>query len=286
MTTLTVLSAGPLTTIQDLGRPGFASMGVGHSGAADIESFTLGNRLVGNKEGAAAFESTFGGLTIRPSCRIEVAVTGSVASVAINGRPAGRNAVLVLNRGDMLAVGSPSAGVRSYLAVRGGIAVRKILGSRSTDTLSGIGPPAVEVGDALPIGTEVEAFPRLDQAPVVDCGSSALTVRITLGPRHEWFHRDAIEMLATATWKATTYANRVGVRLDGPSLPRAVHSELPSEGIVVGALQVPPNGRPTLFLADHPVTGGYPVIAVLHAVDICRVAQARPGQEIGFLVQR
>jgi biotin-dependent carboxylase-like uncharacterized protein len=283
MTTLSVLSAGSLTTVQDLGRPGFASLGVGHSGALDSESFSLANRLVGNRKEAAGLEITFGGLMVRSNRRVEVAVTGSVAPVQINGRPAGRNAVLILECGDTLAVGPPSAGVRSYLAVRGGIAVPRVLGSRSTDMLSGIGPPVVRAGDSLPIGTEVEAFPRLGQAPVVDCRASTLRLKVILGPRHEWFRNDAIDVLQTGTWTTTTHANRVGIRLDGPVLMRAINSELPSEGVVDGALQVPPGGGLTLFLADHPVTGGYPVIGVLRSADICVAAQARPGQQIQFV---
>ena len=140
MTTLDVLSAGALTTVQDLGRPGFASTGVGHSGALDPRSLSLANRLVGNTNEAAGLEMTFGGLRVRLSRRVEVAVTGCVAPVQINGRPAGRNAVLVLECGDVLAVGPPTAGVRSYLAVRGGITVPKILGSCSMTCCPVSGP--------------------------------------------------------------------------------------------------------------------------------------------------
>jgi biotin-dependent carboxylase-like uncharacterized protein len=285
MTALDVLSAGALTTVQDLGRPGFASTGVGRSGALDPRSLSLANRLVGNTNEAAGLEVTFGGLRVRPNRRVEVAVTGCVAPVQINGRPAGRNAVLVLECGDVLAVGPPSAGVRSYLAVRGGVTVPKILGSRSTDMLSGIGPPVVQAGDSLPIGAEVESFPHLEQAPVVDCHASTLRLRVILGPRHDWFCNDAIDVLQTATWTTTAHANRVGIRLDGPVLTRAINLELPSEGVVEGALQVPPGGGLTVFLADHPVTGGYPVIGVLRAADICLAAQARPGQEIQFVAE-
>ncbi len=285
MNSLSVLSAGSLTTVQDLGRPGFASMGVGNSGALDCESFSLANRLVGNTKEAAGLEITFGGLIVRSGRRVEVAVTGCVAPVQINGRLAGRNAVLILERGDVLAVGPPSAGVRSYLAVRGGICVSRVLGSRSTDTLSGVGPPVVRAGDLLPIGAEVEAFPRLSQAPVVDCRASALRLKVFLGPRHEWFQNDAERKLQAATWTTTTHANRVGIRLAGPVLTRAIDSELPSEGVVDGALQVPPGGGLTVFLADHPVTGGYPVIGVLRSADICVAAQARPGQQIHFAVE-
>jgi biotin-dependent carboxylase-like uncharacterized protein len=284
MTILSVVAAGPLTTIQDLGRPGLASTGIGHSGPADRASFTLANRIVGNHENAAGIETTFGGLVIRASHNISLAVTGCIAPVTINDRSEGRNAVLNLRSGDTLTIGTPMAGVRSYLAVRGGIDVPRVLGSRSTDTLSGIGPAAVQPGDILPIGTETDGYPILDQAPVADCTNSRLKLRLMLGPRHEWFSQSALKVLETSDWNVTTYSNRVGIRLAGPHLSRTNCAELPSEGVVEGALQVPPQGNPTLFLADHPVTGGYPVIGVLHSADVALAAQARPGQQIKFVV--
>jgi biotin-dependent carboxylase-like uncharacterized protein len=281
---LTVLSAGPLTTIQDCGRPGHAAMGVGHSGAVDAASYALANRLVGNKRNAAALETTFGGLVIRSSEAVEVAVTGSTAPVVLNGRPEGRNAVLVLGRGDMLTIGPPTAGVRSYLAVRGGIEIPQVLGSRSTDTLSGIGPAVVKVGDTLAIGNQIDGHPLLDQAPTADFSSAEVTLRVILGPRNDWFGTSAIDVLQGSAWTSTNHSNRIGMRLAGPKLPRAQHGELASEGVVNGALQVPPTGRPTIFLADHPVTGGYPVIAVLRTTDIALAAQTRPGQVIRFVI--
>lgn len=269
-----VLSPGPLTTVQDLGRPGLASVGVGQSGAADRASLRLANRLVGNPEGAAALELTYGGLRIRFAADATIALTGAPCpGVAMNG-PAHVRA------GQELAIGIPSEGLRTYLAVRGGIDVPEVLGSRSTDVLSGIGPPVLEKGMRLPIGTRAVRFPNVDLAPPQRLGPAVL--RVLPGPREDWFVPDALSTLTDSAYVVTKDSNRVGVRLDGSELKRSVLRELPSEGVVTGALQVPPGGQPILFLADHPVTGGYPVIAVVVDADLDRAAQLRAGDAVSF----
>jgi biotin-dependent carboxylase-like uncharacterized protein len=279
---LEILAPGPSTTIQDLGRPGLARLGVGMSGAADRTSFMLANRLVGNDERAAGLETTYGGLAFRALRPLVVAVTGAPAPLWLDGRTESVNCQLYLPAGAEMRLGSPISGVRSYVAIRGGIDVPCVLGSRSTDQLAGLGPPVPVRGSILPVGSARGPYPLVGMAPVAGPRGADLTLHILLGPRDDWFTDRAIERLLTARFEVTTDSNRVGIRLHGPDLPRRRHGELLSEGTVPGSLQVPTNGRPTLFLADHPITGGYPVIAVVVTSDIGAAAQARPGQHIRF----
>lgn len=281
---LEVLAPGPLTTVQDLGRPGYAALGVGVSGAADRASLRLANRLVGNAEGAAALELTLGGLRIRVAEAAVVAVTGAPCSVTVGERAAGMDGPIAVRPGEEVAVGTPSAGVRTYLAVRGGVAVPPVLGARSTDTLSGLGPEPIRAGAVLPIGNETTGFPLVDQAFVRRPAGDAV-LRVLPGPRADWFAPDALRTLGSEPYVVTAESNRIGVRLDGPALRRTESAELPPEGMVRGALQVPPQGRPVLLLADHPVTGGYPVIAVVVDEDVDRAGQLRPGERVRFRVR-
>jgi biotin-dependent carboxylase-like uncharacterized protein len=282
-----VLAAGPSSTIQDLGRPGLAALGVGVAGAADRRSLRLANRLAGNPEGAAAIELTLGGLRVRFGCDARVALAGAPCTVVAGPerRTLAMDAPEHVAVGEELRVGTPSAGVRTYLAVAGGIAVRPVLGSRSTDTLAGLGPARLARGDTLPVGPPpagaVPAGAELAGAAELAIASEPV-LRVTPGPRADWFTDGARDLLSTAAWAVTPQSDRVGVRLDGPPLERAVEGELAPEGMVEGALQVPPDGRPVLFLADHPVTGGYPVIAIVAADDIPLAAQARPGTRLRF----
>jgi biotin-dependent carboxylase-like uncharacterized protein len=278
---LTVLAAGPLTTVQDRGRPGYAGIGVPRSGAADGAAAALANRLVGNDDFAATLEVTAGGLRVRAERTLLVAVTGAPSPVAVDGRPAPFGAPLTLGPGAELALAMPPVGLRSYLAVRGGIDVRPVLGSRSTDTLSGLGPAPLRPGDRLPVGDLSAEEPFVDVAPVRP-PSSAPVLRVLPGPRRDWLEPGAWTALTTRKWTVTADSNRVGLRLAGPTLARARDEELPSEGLVPGAVQVPPDGAPVLFLADHPVTGGYPVLAVVVTADLPAAAQLRPGDSLTF----
>ena len=285
MNVIEVVIPGPLTTVQDLGRPGLAAVGVGASGAADRGSLRLANRLVGNAEEAAALELTYGGLCVRFDVDATFALTGAPCRVAVDGRAVGMDGPVSVHAGEQVAVGAPSEGLRTYFAVRGGINVQAVLGSRSTDMLSGIGPSVLTAGMLLPIGRHVDGFPNVDHAPRrydVTPAQTPAELRILSGPRDDWFLPEALETLVTSTYVVTNDSNRVGARLDGPELKRRVQEELPSEGVVHGALQVPPDGRPTLFLADHPVTGGYPVIAVVIAEDLDRAGQLRAGEQVRF----
>ncbi|MDZ7930163.1 biotin-dependent carboxyltransferase family protein [Rhodococcus sp. NPDC076796] len=280
MRALTVLQTGPLCTVQDRGRPGYASIGVGRSGAADRLSHDAANRLVGNNSDAATLEVTFGGLKLRAEFDAIVAVTGAHVICRVDGTVQGLNTTLVVRAGQVLELTTPTWGLRSYLAVRGGIDVPAVLSSRSTDTMSGLGPAALSAGDVVAVGNGSGEWPAADFVPPP---SSRATLHVTFGPRENWFTEHARSLLLEQPWTVTPDTDRVGIRLDGSEpLARALDSELASEGMVLGALQVPPSGQPVLFLADHPVTGGYPVIAVVTAADVSAAAQLTPGTRIRF----
>lgn len=273
---ITVLRAGPLTTVQDLGRPGWAHLGVPRSGALDAPALRLANRFVGNPDDAAGLETTLLGCALRFEEPALVAVTGAVAAVDVNRRPAERprgHQLFEVPAGGVVDVGPATRGVRSYIAVAGGIAVEPVLGSRSTDTLSGLGPARLADGDILPIGTRTGA--PLVGEPARPGGELVLGLR--LGPRDDWVD---LAGLFGSTYRIGVLSNRIGTRLAGTALTRAKAGELPSEGVVLGAVQVPADGQPIVFLADHPTTGGYPVIGVVD--DVTPLAQARPGTTVGF----
>jgi biotin-dependent carboxylase-like uncharacterized protein len=282
MMTLEVIRPGLLTTVQDLGRPGLGSIGVGTSGALDRGSAAEANRLVGNLVTAAVLEVTMGQLTVRARRRVEIAVTGAPAPIMVDGTPNGHRSRIVLRSGQVVSLGVPSDGVRSYLANRGGIDAIPVLGSRSTDTLSGLGPAPLAQGDLLATGEMQADYPPVDFVPHRTDLPTELTLRYALGPRHEWFADDAFRLLAATRWRLGPHSNRIGMRLDGPPLARARSDELPSEGVVLGSIQVPPSG-PIIFMNDHPVTGGYPVIGVVARADLDKVAQARPGQVVNLV---
>lgn len=277
-----IVRPGPLATVQDLGRPGLAHLGVPHGGAADTVSLGLANRLVGNPENAAGLEVTLGGLTARFGSPAWLALSGAPVPARIDARMVGMNAPCHIRAGQRLEVGTPSRGVRTYLAVRGGIDVPPVLGSRSADLLSGLGPARLSAGAVLPVGDTARcAEMSVDQGVGLDL-SDEPCLRVLAGPRDDWFAADALATLTAARYAVTAESNRVGVRLEGPRLARSRDDELSSEGMVTGALQVPPNGQPILFLVDHPPTGGYPVIAVVAAADVPLAAQLRPGTPVRF----
>ncbi|SDG33010.1 biotin-dependent carboxylase uncharacterized domain-containing protein [Sinosporangium album] len=277
-----VLATGMLATVQDAGRPGYAHLGVPRSGAADERSLALANRLVGNPEGFAGIELTLGGARLRFRGGAWVAVTGAPCEVA-GGE---MYAPAWVPPGGEVTVGMPAAGLRTYVAVRGGVAVEPVLGSRSHDTLSGLGPAPLKPGDLLPVGPALGlALPAADYAPPPSF-PSAPVLRMLPGPRDDWFAEGAVEAMCAVPYAVSSDSNRVGVRLRGPAPRRTRRGELPSEGMVRGAVQVPPDGQPIVFLADHPPTGGYPVIGVVVEADIGTAAQLRPGDTVRFALLR
>ncbi len=268
-----ILDPGPFSSVQDGGRLGRAELGVARSGAFDRAALRLANRLVGNDASAPAIEVTLGGLALRARSAVTIAVTGAVCPGWDWGT------ATTLPAGATLRLGPPAVGLRSYLAVRGGVAARPELGSASTDTLSGLGPPA------LARGAELEVGPPPAGAVIGATAAPApprRRLRVVPGPRDDWFTPAALRQLFETSWIVRPESDRIGVRLDGPRLQRARPGELPSEPTLPGALQVPPDGRPILFGPDGPVTGGYPVIAVVRDDDLDAAAQLRPGDPVTF----
>ncbi len=291
---LQVRSPGLQSLIQDLGRPGLGELGVPAAGAVDTASARQANRLVGNAPGDAVVENLMGSLSLAAEGDQVLAVTGARVELAISaaGRPdrhPAQDAPFALLAGETLALSPVNAGLRCYVAVRGGIDRPAVLGSRSTDLMSGIGPAPLAAGSRIPAGpvrgAHVVGNP---EPPAVRCASADGTarLRITAGPREGWFGPQGLAALTGQPWLVSAESNRIGVRLaldaGGTPLQRVRTGELASEGMLWGALQVPPSGLPVLFLADHPVTGGYPVIGVVIPEDLPAAAQLPPGARLRF----
>jgi biotin-dependent carboxylase-like uncharacterized protein len=284
VTILTVVDPGPLALVQDRGRAGYAHLGVGRSGAADLPAMDLANRLVGNPQDAAVVEITLGGLRLRADNPVWIAVTGAPVPVRVGGRARWSGEPVPVAARECVEIGMAVRGLRCYLAVRGGIEVAPVLGSRSTDLLSGLGPAPLEVGSTLPVGTTSATWRPVDTAPAAPPPTvdADLHLPLVLGPRDDWFAPEARSLLLGSRFEVTPDSDRVGLRIAGPTLPRRITRELSSEGVVRGSVQVPPGGRPTIFGPDHPVTGGYPVIGVVPSFAVHLTAQLRPGQGIRF----
>ncbi|NQX12053.1 biotin-dependent carboxyltransferase family protein [Microbacteriaceae bacterium VKM Ac-2855] len=282
---LRILVPGAMTLIEDLGRPGFGAVGVGRSGAMDRSSFTTGNRLVGNPQDAAGLEILGAGLEVHFQSGAWFAITGARGVALLDGRLVDWALPRWAPVGSVLAFGSVERGLRRYLAVRGGIDAPTELGSRSTDTLSGLGPPRLRAGDVLPSGIASTPVPVIDWMPLDPPGpapgeTTALAVR--RGPRLDWFAPDAWQRLLDTTWTVSPQADRRGIRLMGEPLRRAGTGELASEGMIAGAIQVPPSGEPVIFGPDHPATGGYPVLAVVASRSLDALAHLTPGESVHF----
>jgi biotin-dependent carboxylase-like uncharacterized protein len=279
--TLEVIDPGVLSTVQDLGRLGFTADAVCPSGAADLPAHRLANRLVGNAERCATVEAVLGTLRLRALADTVIAVTGAPVPVIVGGHSHATGQAISVAAGEPIELGWAEAGLRSYVAVRGGVAVAPVLGSRSTDTISGLGPAPLEAGHILPIGNDVQGLPAPDHVPIHPIEASPV-LDITSGPRIDWIDGASRTTLGTQRFAVSDKIDRIGVRLTGPRLVRSITRELPSEAIIVGAVQLPPNGDPIIFGPDHPTTGGYPVVAVVAERHLHVVAQLRPGQNIRF----
>jgi biotin-dependent carboxylase-like uncharacterized protein len=278
---LEVTDTGLQVTAQDLGRVGQAHLGVPRSGALDEPAHRLANRLVGNEESVATLECLGGRLGFRARTALTIAVTGAQVPVTVSGRQRDWGNAVAVPAGAEVSLGDATWGLRAYLAVSGGIEVEPVLGSRSTDLLSGVGPAAVEQGDVLPVGE-----PQGEPMPVdtVRPRRGGRELRLRLGPREDWFEKGSVRALGGSSYVVGSASNRIGLRLEGERIRWRGKDELPSEGMVLGAVQVPPNGQPVVFLNDHPTTGGYPVIGVVVPEDLAVCAQLRPGDEITLLV--
>ena len=273
MAELLVLEPGVQTTVQDLGRPGFGDLGVTASGAFDRGAHERGARLLGNPDDSASLEILVGGLVATATTAVRAVLTGGLAPATVRGRPIEHGEPFFLLRGDRLRVGFCARGLRVYLSVAGGIAVDQTLGSRSADTLAGLGPSPLKAGDRIPLGA-APLPTRVVLPPTPVPASGTVTLDVLPGPRSDWL-RGTLD----GEWQVSQDSNRVGVRLDGPQLAR-MPGELPSEGVSAGAIQLPPHGRPVIFGPDHPTTGGYPVVGVLTTASLDALAQVQPGQTV------
>lgn len=289
---LVVEDPGMQTLVQDLGRPALGDLGVVASGAADRASAMQANRIVGNASSDAVLEVTMGGLRLTARGHHVLALTGAPVGARITGGETERAAPFctpfALYDGEQLALDTPSAGLRSYLAVSGGLDTTPVLGSRATDVMSGIGPAPLTAGDVLPVRPAAagRAVGHAEEPAVrLPAADETTVLRVVPGPREDWFTPASRAALAERTWRVSSESNRVGVRFETPQdggLERGRDGELASEGVVTGSLQVPHSGVPVLFLADHPVTGGYPVIGVVVPEDLPLAAQLLPGSEVRF----
>ncbi|MCZ0964354.1 urea amidolyase family protein [Paracoccus benzoatiresistens] len=277
---LTVLQTAFPLVFQDEGRPGQGGQGVSASGALDMGALHRANRALGNPPGAPVLEITLGPVRLRAEQSVTLALTGAAqAHVAGHTMPA----TFALDAGDEVLIPPPAAGMRSYLALRGGFDVALVLGSAATDTLAFVGPEALTNGARLYAANNLAtavAAPE-DQLALPKPGD-IVELPVTLGPRADWFTPDMIAHFLSQDWLVTPQSSRVGIRLEGASVTREDACELPSEGTEPGAIQIPHSGQPVLFLADHPLTGGYPVIATLLPSALDLAGQIPPGARIRF----
>lgn len=274
---LLVVAPGVMTTIQDSGRPGYASMGVSRSGAFDRRAYEAGQRLLGNPDGVAALEVVLGGLRVTVTGATRAVLTGGLVAATVGGRKIGHGEPFVIEPDEELALKHLSAGIRAYVSFAGGIDVPPVLGSRATDTLSGLGPAALRAGDVLPLGPAAGSqSAHVATLTLTLPTNDPVTLDVLPGPRTDWLTDQDL----AGEWTVSPASNRVGVRLLGPVVGLERTRELPSEGVVRGAIQVPPAGQPVIFGPDHPTTGGYPVVGVLTDASCDALAQLRPGQRV------
>ncbi|MFB9377135.1 carboxyltransferase domain-containing protein [Kineococcus gynurae] len=285
-----VVDPGLQVLVQDLGRPGHLALGVPAAGVADRAAAIRANRAVGNRGTAAVLELVGGGAVLRFVGAGVLGLAGADAPARLTARdgtrrPVPRERPTAVEDGDELTLGDPVTGWRTVLALRGGFAVAPVLGSRSRDTLSGLGPAPLTAGDRVTVLDPASAPFPVEPEPTGNAPApGAVTdLDVVLGPRTDRFTPAAREILLAQTWQVTPRSDRVGLRLAGDvALERSRDDELPSEGMVPGAVQVPPDGWPVLFGRDHPVTGGYPVVAVVVDEHLDRLAQLPPGARVRF----
>lgn len=306
MSTIEVLAPGLLTTVQDLGREGYGPLGVSPSGAADPLALRIGNRLVDNAEGAASLEMTLlGGTFLFPDGGV-AAVTGSDFGATLDHVPIAPWTSFEAKPGQTLRLGPTRSGARSYLCVRGGIAVERFLGSASTHLLSGLGGHegrALRKGDVLKIGDATETKQKGTGKSACSTSShhalgphrlhklspTALArlaprkvLRVTPGPQSEWFPKATQKIFYNATYRVSEEANRMGLRLEGPAVPEGAHGGMISEGVSLGAIQIAAGGMPIILFVEQQTTGGYAKLANVIAADLSSVGQLRPRDEIRF----
>jgi antagonist of KipI len=286
MKVIQVEEPGLLTTVQDLGREGYGPMGVSASGAADPISLRIGNRLVGNAEGAAGLEMTLlGGTFVFPEGAI-VALTGSDFGATLDGKGVELWTSVVAKRGQTLRLGPTRSGARCYLCVQGGIAVTPFLGSASTHLLSGLGGHegrALRKGDVLKIGEAKGIYSkRTLAAKARERFSPRKVLRVTPGPQSDWFPESAQQIFHASTYRVAEESNRMGLRLEGAPIREGSGGKMITEGVSMGAVQITAGGLPIILFVEQQTTGGYAKIANVISADLSSLGQLRPRDEIRF----
>ena len=286
MSCLQVIAPGLLTTVQDLGRPGYAHLGVSASGAADPLSLRLGNLLVGNSETAAALEMTIAGGTFRFPEGATFALAGSDFAGELDGAAVPPWTTTTASPGATLRTSNTQAGARCYLAVRGGIRVPPFLRSASTHLLSGLGGVAgraVRTGDLLRIGRAPVNSPKLGlRASTLARLAPLTTYRVTVGAHASRFSQSTLDLFYSSAYTVTDQMNRMGLRLSGHVLKTADDRGVLSLGVTCGCIQVTNAGQPLILFVEQQTTGGYPLIASIISADLPSVGQLRPGDAIRF----
>lgn len=280
-----IVDAGPLTTVQDLGRTGQMRYGIPPSGPVDRFAFVLANRLVGNPDTAAALECTLMGPRFEVTAAGAIAVTGAAMPVTVNGQAATGWATIVVKAGDVVKLGPARTGVRSYVGFAGGLDVPLVLGSRSTylrGRVGGLQGRALRKGDELAVLASGAVTPRRVARDAIPDYTGEPTVRVVLGPQADRFTDDGLRALFGGRYEVLPQSDRMGSRLRGPRIEHARGHDIISDGIALGSIQVPGDGQPIVLLVDRQSTGGYTKVATICSSDIWRVGQARPGQSLRF----
>ncbi|ANR62072.1 hypothetical protein C627_05455 [Corynebacterium glutamicum ZL-6] len=286
-----VISTGPQAIFQDRGRFGFASAGVGTSGSFDRLSAARANHALGNDPNATVVEILLGGFEVETLHTTSIVFTGTEAEVMVRtaggqSKNATTNTIIDVAAGERIRVEPATYGMRAYFAARGGFAVEKTLGSASTDLISHMGPRPIEPGDVIDVATDIadsQWWPKLRQLPTLWKRMPTETLTVIRGPRDKWFTQESLNNFFTQVFTVSNDSNRIGLRMHSSEpIQRRVEGELKSEGMVRGSIQIPPGGNPVVFGPDHPVTGGYPVIAVLTSRSCDRSAQLLPGDKVRF----
>ncbi len=275
---LAVLDGGLLCTVQDLGRQGYRRYGVPPSGAMDPHALRAANGAVGNGPDCAALEFTWPSPVLEALVDVEVAVAGADFSPEVDGRPVPLEQPVLLRRGQVLRFRFPRSGNWAYLAVAGGVEAPRVLGSRSTHVPSALGGRPLERGDL------VRQARSPSGPPVREMAGRAAVLRVTPGPHLSAFPPEALERFVREQYLVSARSDRSGYRLEGPRIPHQGPGEILSEGMVVGAVQVPPSGQPIVLMPDGPTAGGYPVLAVVAEEDLAALAQKRPGEPVRFVL--
>lgn len=281
MTSLRVLRPGPLTTVQDRGRRGWGHLGIPLAGAVDRAALDAVNAALGNPPDSAALEIVLGGVELVAESDAVLAISGADVPVSIDGRPCQSGRLLALAVGERLRIGSARTGVYAYLGMLGGVAADGLLGSRSRDTLSDLGPRPLHAGDVLVASDREAKHPAESTSVLQPPIDEEAPLRLLPGPHLGLMPEGVVTTLTGQPWRVLPASNRIAVRLTGQAIVHQV-AGVSSEPLVPGAVQLPPDGQPIAFLSNHPVTGGYPVVGVVQDTDVRQLAQRRPGRPVHF----